>query len=123
MSEREPFSVASDLEPQAISGESEYEPTIRDVSVQVAAMSGHLNVLHREVALSRAELKTLSEFVMADQAPRITALEKASPMKMAKALGRYSGVVGIVLGLLELLSSLKPGLAGPISELIKLVSQ
>lgn len=120
-----PFPPADDLpaeEEEAFHLTAEYVPTLSDISGQVGAIGAHLNAVHSEVALIRNDLSALSQFVMSDQAPRITAVER-KPLSIppgAKTAGKYAALLGAVPVLLQILATLKPNVAGPIQTLIQL---
>lgn len=72
--------------------------TLADVSEQVGALSSHLGAVHREVALTRAEVSELRTLVTTDHAPRITKVEeKAGGIPPGvKVAGKYVGVASLI---------------------------
>lgn len=112
----EPFPPADDFEEIPISLESEYVPTMRDLSEQIGSVSSHLQVVHEEAALARAsadnaavsaraahaaiaEVRTL---VIGDHAPRISEVERRAPgIPSGVKKGAAYGIVAAAWPLLE----------------------
>jgi len=86
------FDVPVDSDPIPLT--SEYVPTMRDLSEQIGAVSSHLTVVHKECALTRAELGQLRTYVMTDHAPRITEVERRAPV-IPHGVKKGGAVVGI----------------------------
>ena len=115
----EPFPPASDVTEL---GSTEYEPSNRDLSVQIGALSSHLTAVHQETALIRHDLSTLSSFVMRDLGPRTTAVEKktaAQKAGTAAACGvKWLTIAGGAVALAtQIAAAFRPDLVGPLQTL------
>lgn len=91
--------------------------TLADVSEQVGALSGHLGAVHREVALTRSELRDLSALVTGDHAPRITAVEKTTVGKIKGVAGWVGFASLVVTAAAQIAATFKPSMVGPIQAI------
>ena len=73
-------------------GAPEREPTLAEVAGRVSAVDLHVQDVDRKVARVQTGLDTLSKFVMGDQAPRLTGIERRlNP----KTVGKYGAVASL----------------------------
>lgn len=111
----EPFLLLNDDPDEPVTNEQ--------ISRQVGALSQHLAVVHREVALTREEVADLRGLVTTDHAPRITEVEKRVPITIppgAKTAGKYGAIALAIPALLQVAATFKPNLAGPLQIISQL---
>lgn len=92
------------------------------LTLQVHETQRMFSPLHKELFLMRQDFSALSKYVMGDQAPRITAVEKTAKDK-AKVITIWglslTGIVGLAV---QAASVFYPKLQGPLQTLLQLLN-
>lgn len=70
--------------------------TNEQLSEQIGALSSHVQVVHREVSLTRQEVGDLRTLVTTDHAQRITAVERRVPITIPPGLRKGAFYTALV---------------------------
>jgi len=110
---REPFQPAADLEAQPFLLTRHDPPngaapvTLEDLSQQIGAVDRRVAAVQREGQQTRHELGELRDYVMADHAPRITAVEQRVPITIPPGV-RKGALYTALVSLYPVLDALWP---------------